>query len=292
MNIVLALVASIWCTAYSQTITNIAVTQSRGVFKGVAPGQTDYFINTPCPESAAGNNWAVLSIAQPTNVEWNSQLPYVAVEISRCQYTFDANCVFATNYVFGSSYFPTISWQWATQLDTSGSFYIRITAPIASVEYSFHMSFVSDASPTAGQWNTKVFRQSSVPPNAVFNQLIQSIATEEVDIVHNGKINQYFVAFCAANFPPNCDPYSLVASLVADVSLPYSGFNLYACTYETGYCNTENYDAGDLSATGNAQVIISSDHFNATQGIFFGAYGFGGQADGRNGYTFDVKLYC
>jgi len=297
MNI-FALLAFIWC-AYSQQneLVSLPLTLVRGTYKAVSPGQINYYKVTPCPASTAGNPWALLSIALPTNVLWEQNQPNVVVELSTCQNSFDSNCVFATNYIYGSSVFPQIAWQYALHLDTSGSFYMRVTAPIASVEYSFEIQFESEASPTAGIYNLKAFmKQTTVPSNAVFNRLMQIIGTEAVDTVLNFNTTDYFVEFCPQDFSSNCDPdsYTLVASVVSQTSMPYSGFNLYACPAAMGFCTYNNYELFDFlnAATGNPQLVINSAAFNTTGGVNFGIYGFGGASNRNNGFTFNVRMYC
>jgi len=261
----------------------------------VSPGYNyiKYYQVTPCFTSCGGNKWATLSIALPSNPSWNSNDPVVAMELSICQFSFDDGCVFATNYVWSTSstFSPQIQWDWTQNLDQTGSFYIRVTAPIATVQYSFQIQFEVDGAFMSGTYNFRAFESSAVSETTNFNRLGQN-ALLFSDTVNNAATKTYFVQFCTNDWPANCNKnaFSITTTVVADPSRPMSQFNLYSCPWTYGGCGLYMYEVADLTATGVAQVIVSNPNFNATEGIYFTVYGIGGEYDGINQYGMSIVL--
>jgi len=280
----------------SQQYTTLPLTLYRSTYGSEGPGLAEYFAVTVCDDSCAGNQWAVLSIALPSNPEWKKNQPFIVVELSKCKYSFDASCVFATNYFWNIEYFPQVIWQWRNYLDASGTFYVRVTAPISTVTYSFDIQFQPSGSPKSGVYDYYAFRGSQVPSNTVYNRLSQMVRLQESSEVRNFDTDVYFLHFCVADFPSNCDrnAFRVVASVVATADRPMSQFNLYGCPWETGPgCGTLQYTVADRTTISIAQIALTNNQnqFNATDGMYLSIYGLGGEQDQINGYMLSVKLY-
>jgi hypothetical protein len=272
-------------------VTTIPVTLFRQNYDNAVPGSGEYYTVTPCAESCAGYKWAKLSIALPENVQWDKNVPVVVAELSTCQYLFDSTCVFATNYIWSTNFFSVLMWDWTQYLDSTGSFYIRFTAPVASTQYSFQIQFEPDGSYAAGTFNYNAFRQSAVSESTTFNRLGQN-ALLYSNTVYNFETNNYFVQFCA-NELRNCNPnsFTLTATVQGTPDRAMSGFNLYACPWAYGSCDIYNYLIADLTATGVAQVVVTNAAgFNITKGVYFTIYGYGGEYNKENSYDLIMTL--
>jgi len=217
--------------------------------------------------------------------------PLIVLELSTCEHSFNATCVFATNYVWGENYFPQVEWDWTKYLDASGTFYIRVTAPIATVTFSFQIQFKADGSMNSGKHAFHAFMTNVPPPNAIFDRLTQT-ALQTFGTVKNFNTQTYFVKFCGSDFPKNANKTTMIGSVVSNSNRPMSRFNLYACTSAFGSkCGTNSYEFVDLTASSVAQVIIPhSPQFNGSQGVSFVVYGLGSESDALNQYFFAIKL--
>jgi len=277
---------------YSQ-VTTIPIQLYTTSNAAISPGSIRYYQVTPCLTSCAGYKWAFLSISLPSNPSWDSNEPVLAMELSICQFSFADGCVFATNYVWSSTstFSPQIQWDWTQNLDQTGSFYIRVTAPIASVDYSFQIQFEVDGIYMSGIYNFRAFESSAVSETTNFNRLGQN-ALLLSDTVNNAATKTYFVQFCTNDWPTNCNKnaFSITTTVVEDPSRPMSQFNLYACPWTYGGCGIYMYEVADKTATGVAQVTVSNPNFNATEGIYFTVYGIGGEYDGINKYGMSIVL--
>jgi len=281
---------SLW-TVYS-AVVNVPTTYYKDSHLEVSPGQTTYFEVTPCKASTAGYKWAQMNIALPVNPTWSTNDPVVAVELSTCKYSFNASCVFATNYIWPSNFFPQVQWNWTEYLDKTGTFYIRFTAVIATVPYSFQIQFVVDGTFQSGTYDYDVFHGSSVSSNETYYELDQ-MALRLGETVNNFATNTYFVEFCNNGYhhSPNKN-FTVVTTAGSTASRPLSQFNLYACQASYGStCGVDKYQMADQSATGLVQLVFDDTRMNMTKGMYFTVYGIGGEIDGINGYFFTSKLH-
>jgi len=289
VNYWLGLVLLFVCEVYSQ-VTTIPVQLYTTDYGTISPKNIKYYKVQPCLASCAGYKWALLSIVLPSNPTWKSNNQLVVVELSTSQYMFDYTTVFATNYVWASSTFsPQIEWDWTQYLDQTGAFYARVTAPIASVEYSFQIQFEVDGLFMSGTYDFAAFYESAVAQTTNFNRLSQ-YAFLLSGTVNNGETKNYFVQFCTNDWPSDCNKnsFSITTTVIEDPSRPMSQFNLYACPWTYNGCGIYNYKTADRSATGVVQVVVSNPEYNATQGVYFTVYGIGGQSDGINQYKMTI----
>jgi len=279
-------------------VTHIPVTLERGIYSDVNTNAVDVYQVKLCSDSCADNGVATLSAALPTNPTWNTSLPFITIELSTCQYTFDSTCVFATNYIWSSlDFFPQIVWEWPTKLDSQGYFYIRVTAQTKAISYSFDISFSSTGSITGGVYNFNAFKNSVISSSATFNQLSQYINLPEPGEVTNYKYSTYFVKFCADDFPNGCgcaNNYTVIAVVSATADRPMSAFSLYACeygAYNAQYCGSYNNQLSNNIAATVVQLKIDSQSFNASQGFYLSVQGTGGESDEINSFSLTLALY-
>jgi hypothetical protein len=280
-------------------VTHIPVILERGSFGSVNTNEINYYSVQPCPDSCADNGYATLSVSLPSNPTWISNYPLVTVELSTCQYTFDASCIFATNYIWSSQvFFPVITWSWPKNLDANGRFYIRVTAQTKAVSYTFDIQFSPISSDTTWEYNFNAFKQSTVASNTVFSQLGQYISLPETAQVQNYDLDMYFVKFCGEDFPSGCGCYndfSVIVTVTATADKPMSMFNLFACAYNfpnSANCYNGNFQVANREAASVVQLTLNNTAvFNATEGIYIGVQGAGGESDWNNEYTANLKLY-
>jgi len=295
MERILICLLSLLCYVHGQW-NHIPLTLARGQFSAVSIGQINYFAVKLCEDSCANNKWATLTITLPSNPAWTPTDPLVALELSMCKYSFDETCVFSTNYVWtNNTFFAEVSWNWPRYLDTSGSFYIRVTPLKASVAYSFQVQFESIASPTAGQFDFDAFKQTTVPTTTTFNQLKQYVSSPQTYEVRNYNMNEFFVKFCTDDFPQNCrcrDNFTIIASITASAEKPMSLFELYACSANYSDCSPYNYEVADEGVSSVAQLeVTNNDQANITDGMYLIVVGNGGETDMTNEYYLDINLY-
>jgi len=287
----------------SQQVTNLPLTLYRSTFEAVGPGRSEYFAVTLCEKACAYNKWAVLSIAVPDNPTWELNQPVVVMELSKCKDSFAVGCVFATNYFWGTDIFAQVQWEWAQYLDTTNTFYIRATGPIATLTYSFEIQFKPSGSMKTGYYDQNAFRGAQVPTNTVFNRLKQMVKLQEASQVSNFQTDVFYLQFCPEDFPSGCDKddFRVIASAMSTADRPMSQFNLYACPWTSGpTCGPYLYTLGDLSTIGVVQVDVygggnnnnnNPQKFNISEGMYFSIYGLGGELDQINAYLFSVRLY-
>jgi len=295
LNIFLISLCYFLYSAASQ-VTVLPVTLARGEYYTVNVNQVNYFKVTPCDDSVVYNT-AVLSVSLPTNPTWQINMPFVVVELSTCENTFNSNCVFATNYIWESTpkVYAQIVWDWTKYLNQYGSFYIRVTARTKMVAYAFQIQFVENQAITAGVYSSSAFPQSSAPSGTIYNQLIQYVHIPKPDTVKNYQTKTYFVKLCIKDLPTTCDvnSISIIATATASFAKPMTLLSLYGCGKNTGPgCGLFQSDVKDETSSSVAQVEMSvALQPDIVDGMYFTVYGIGGEIDATNQYYIDLKMY-
>lgn len=265
--------------------------------EGQKSAQTDttgYFVLEQCEISTAERKYATLNIICPDNPTFNTSKPYVVIELSNCKDSWNASCLFATNYVWDTqnpTIYTNISWIYSAQSDYV---YVRYRSYIRDISITLLLSYTDYATENVGTYTAGVI-PGTIATNVNYEQLLQYVKSSRTSTVQTNDMVVFFFSLCTRDWPGTGD-YSITASVVSDISHPLSAFDLVGCAYsefpDPDDCSVSNLQAvKDQDAAPLVDIVMHNDEqTDLTQGVYLTIYGEGGEPDGLNVFFIDVTV--
>jgi len=256
------------------------------------PGPIQYVQFIQCNASRAGNPLILISIIQPTNVDFQNSYGFTVLEVSRCSNSFKPACIVATNYMYNSQNnvqaYNNITIPYN---DSEPTLYFRLLSMFQANSISLHVSYVDDAPIFAGQFISTVF--NNISPGYGWIYLDQMVKSDEIATVSTGFSVYYYVNFCEDAIITS--DYETVVTVVGEPNQPLAAFDLAACAAAVVELQNCQIDSNGASGVATSQVVAStttveltSTQVSLSYGIYINVYGIGGELDGSNDFILSV----
>jgi len=246
--------------------------------------EIQYYKVIQCVGGQGDNTQAQISLILPNNPTWMVTKGRILFEVSKCADSFDSSCVLYNNYIWNSGistkYYSNITFDIDNSVET---LYIRVTSRTFPSDYSFQLSYVSNAQNINGEYSYEAFDTSQV--NGPYSPVAQYVKTSSVQSVDNFEIVFYFIQFCISNFANAQSNWEAMIEVASSTQKPKSAFEIWGCSFDDGTqnCAPSHNDGEDLSAVSVVAFSMQNDqNTNLNDGFYIGVYGIGGEYDSIN----------
>jgi len=256
------------------------------------PGPIQYVQFIQCNESRAGNPLILISIIQPTNVDFMNNYGFAVLEVSRCPNSWSAECIIATNYKYNSENnvqgYNNITIPYNASEPT---LYFRLLSMFEYTTISLHISYVDNSPIFAGKFIPTVF--NNISPGNGWIYLSQMAKSYEVSTVDTKTSVYYFINFCEdAILTPQ---YEVIITVAGEPNEPLAAFDLAGCSAAVVELENCQIDANGVDGVVTNQIVsstvtvtLNNVGYSLSNGIYVNVYGIGGELDGTNDFILSL----